>query len=168
MGLPRYPSHRSSVPCPLPRRIRQVRVSIASLPARPSPLFRRVGIRTFTFEACSDFTHVTARWIAQPPKAAFVTGLRPRQLPSDVARQLPDQSTTLWVEPTSTGETRHRGALNKAGSIGWCVAPMHPSIIDAAVFWRQPKIYQFSITSWFNVKHCFPATCMSWIKSCSE
>jgi hypothetical protein len=29
------------------------------------------------FEACSGFTHVTARRIAQPPKATFVTRLRP-------------------------------------------------------------------------------------------
>ena len=38
---------------------------------------RRVGIRIVTFEACSGFTHVTARRIAQPPKATFVTRLRP-------------------------------------------------------------------------------------------
>jgi hypothetical protein len=61
-------------------------------------MFRRVGIRIFTYEACSDFTHVTARWIAQSPKATFVTRLRPGQLPGRTARQLPDQSTTLWVE----------------------------------------------------------------------
>ena len=34
-----------------------------------------------TFEACSGFTHVTARRIAQPPKAAFVTRLQPGRLP---------------------------------------------------------------------------------------
>ncbi len=50
-------------------------------PARPSPDHRRVGIRDFTFEACSGFTRITARWIAQPPKAAFVTGLRSIRLP---------------------------------------------------------------------------------------
>ena len=88
-------------------------LSIASPSTRPSPLFRRVGIHIFTFEACSDFTHVTARWIAQPPKAAFVTRLRPSQSPSQAARQLPDQSTTLWVEPSSTGDTRLRGARNR-------------------------------------------------------
>jgi DNA-directed RNA polymerase specialized sigma24 family protein len=82
---------------------------------QPSPLFRRVGIRNFTFEACSDFTRITARWIAQPPKAAFVTRLQPRQLPGETARQLPDQSTTIWVDPSSTGKPRPRGALNKAG-----------------------------------------------------
>ena len=38
---------------------------------RPSPLFRRVGVHDFTFEACSGFTHVTACWIAQPPKGGL-------------------------------------------------------------------------------------------------
>src|SRR3954453_9714515 len=94
---------------------RRVRLSIASPLTRPSPLFGRVGIRNFTFEACSGFTHVTARWIAQPPKAAFVTRLRPDQLPDQAARQLPDQSTTLWVDPSPTGDTRRRGAPNKMG-----------------------------------------------------
>ena len=58
-------------------------------PPRPSPLFRRVGVHDFTFEACSGFTHVTACRIAQPPKAAFVTRLRPGRLPDQAARQLP-------------------------------------------------------------------------------
>ncbi len=34
---------------------------------------------------------------------------------SRAARQLPDQSTTLWVESSSTGDTRRRGALNRMG-----------------------------------------------------
>ena len=68
---PDYPYHPSNVPSPLPRRIERVRVSIASPFTRPSPLFRRVGIRTFTFEACSGFTRVSARWIAQPPKGGL-------------------------------------------------------------------------------------------------
>jgi hypothetical protein len=107
---PDYPHHLSGVPCPLPRRTKRVLMSIPSPSTRPSPLFRRVGVRTFTFEACSGFTRVTARRIAQPPKAAFVTRLRPGRLPSQIARQLPDQSTTLWVESSSTGDTRLRGA----------------------------------------------------------
>jgi hypothetical protein len=73
-GLPRCPNHLPDVPCPLPRRTAQVRMSMTSLPAWPSPFRWRVGIRDFTFEACSDFTHVTARWVAQPPKAAASTG----------------------------------------------------------------------------------------------
>jgi hypothetical protein len=38
------------VPCPLPRRIKRVRVSIASPLMQPSPIGRRVGIRIVTFE----------------------------------------------------------------------------------------------------------------------
>ena len=110
---PDYPHHPSGVPCPLPRRIERVRVSIASPSVRPSPFCRRVGIRVSTFEACSGFTHVTARRIAQPPKAAFVTRLQPVRLPVRVARQLPEQSTTLRVDPSSTGNPRLRGAQNK-------------------------------------------------------
>ena len=85
-------------------------MSIASPLMQPSPNGRRVGTRIVTFEACSGFTHVTARQIAQSPKATFVTRLRPRRLPGQAARQLPDQSTTLWVEFSSTDDLRLRGA----------------------------------------------------------
>ena len=43
--------------------------------------------------------------------ATFVTRLRSVRLPGQTARQLPDQSTTLWVESSSTGDPRLRGAL---------------------------------------------------------
>ncbi len=86
-------------------------MSIASLLMQPSPNGRRVGIRIDTFEACSGFTRVTARRIAQPPKATFVTRLQPGRLPDKAARQLPDLSTSIRVEPSSTGDPRLRGAL---------------------------------------------------------
>ena len=38
-----------------------------------------------------------------------------RRSPGQIACQRPDQPTTLWVEPTSTGEPRLRGAPNKKG-----------------------------------------------------
>lgn len=107
-------NHHSDVPCPLPRRIERVRLSIASPLMLPTPFDRRVGIRIRTFEACSGFTHVTARRIAQPPKAAFVTRLQPCRLPDRTARQLPDQSTTLWVESSSTSDPRLQGARSKS------------------------------------------------------
>jgi hypothetical protein len=44
--------------------------------------------------------------------AAFVTRLQPRWLPIQAARQLPEQSTTLRVAPTATGDTRIQGALH--------------------------------------------------------
>ena len=78
-------------------------LSITSPSTRPSPFHWRVGICNFTFEACSGFTRVTAHRVARPPKAAFVTRLRQGQLPDQVARQLPDLSTTIWVDSASTG-----------------------------------------------------------------
>src|SRR6185436_9088784 len=103
--------HLSDVPCPLPRRIERVRVSIASPLMQPSPNGRRVGIRIVTIEACSGFTHATARRIAQPPKATFVARLRPGRLPDQAARQLPDLSTTIRVRSSLTDDSRLRGAL---------------------------------------------------------
>ena len=76
---------------------------------RPSPKNGRVGIRYSTFEACSGFTHVTARWLAQPPKAAFVAGLRPARLPGQTACQLPVQPTTHCVDTSSTGVNTRSG-----------------------------------------------------------
>ena len=113
---PDYPDHLSNVPCPLPRWIGTgAFVGCFPIPRGLPRAVRRVGIHNFTFEACSDFTRVTARWIAQPPKAAFVTRLRDSRLPDRPARQLPDQPTTLWMEPPSTGDPRLRGALTVVG-----------------------------------------------------
>jgi hypothetical protein len=78
---PDYSNHLSDVPCPLPRRIKRVHMSIASPLMQPSPIGRRIGIRIVTFEACSGFTHVTARRIAQPPYG-------------DLCREAPTQPVT--------------------------------------------------------------------------
>ena len=45
------------------------------------------------------------------PQATFVTRLQPMRLPAQAARQLPDQSTTLRVDSSSTDNSRLRGAL---------------------------------------------------------
>jgi hypothetical protein len=120
-GLPRLlePPFRRAVPTTPADRA--VRASIASPLMQPSPNGRRVGIRIVTFEACSGFTHVTARRIAQPPKATFVARLQPSQLPDQAARQLPDLSTIVRVEPSSTDDSRLRGALPLA-VVGRCVS----------------------------------------------
>ena len=44
-------------------------LSVSSLFARPSPVYWRVGIHDFTFEACSGFTRVTAYKVAAHPTA---------------------------------------------------------------------------------------------------
>jgi hypothetical protein len=80
-------------------------------PARAAFLAGGSASALSLFEACPGFTRVTARRIAQLPKATFVTRLRPLRLPARAARQLPDQSTTLWVKSSSTSDARLRGAL---------------------------------------------------------
>ena len=101
-----YPGGSSGCLCRLLPRITQ-----------PSPNGRRVGIRIVTFEACSGFTHVTARRIAHSrPQATFVTRLQPMRLPAQAARQLPDQSTTLRVDSSSTDDSRLQGALPSENS----------------------------------------------------
>ena len=87
-----------------------------------SPNGRRVSIRIVTFEACSGFTRVTAHRIAQPPKVTFVTRLQPSRLPSQAARQLPDLSTIIRVDSSSTGDSRPRGALPLSDTLLRCVA----------------------------------------------
>ncbi len=80
---PDYPNHLSDVPCPLPRRIERVRVSIASPLVQPSPNGRRVGIHIVTFEAFSGFTHVTAHRIAQSPTRPLSRGSGPAGYPAE-------------------------------------------------------------------------------------
>jgi hypothetical protein len=110
--LPEIPFRRAVPTTPVNR---TVLLTVSSRPMLPSPLFRRVGVHHFTFEACSGFTRVTARRMARSPKATLVTRLQCAQLPVHTARQLPDLPSIIWVEPSSTGISRHRGALNNAG-----------------------------------------------------
>ena len=42
-------------------------LGLSRVRCQPSPLFRRVGVHIFTFEACSGFTRVTACALANLP-----------------------------------------------------------------------------------------------------
>jgi hypothetical protein len=81
-GLPRLrdPLSRRAVPLTPMDRSRCV-CRLLPQTVLPSPYSGRVGVHDFPFEACSGFTHVTARRFARPPLAAFVTGLRHGRLP---------------------------------------------------------------------------------------
>ena len=75
-----------------------------SLPDRcqPSPFYRRVGFRITRFEACSAFTRVAARMLAEPPKAALFHRSASNHVVTSVIRsdrfrlerQLPDGDRT--------------------------------------------------------------------------
>src|SRR6516164_5479264 len=81
---------------------------------RGSLLLHRSGLSPHApCQSPGALTHVTAHRIARPPKATFVTRLQPFRLPGRAARQLPDQSTSFWVDSSSTSDSRLRGALPK-------------------------------------------------------
>jgi len=66
-GLPQSPGLPSRHAVPTTPADRRRCLSISFLAARPSPNLSGVGIRDFTFEACSGFTHVTACRVAHQP-----------------------------------------------------------------------------------------------------
>src|ERR1700730_8934543 len=68
-----------------------------------------------------------------PAREYPVTRLRPMRLPAQAARQLPDQSTTLRVEPSSTSDSRLRGAQPKSDILlPW-----------SCVWWLDPPVSMF-------------------------
>ena len=94
-GLPCCQSPRAYVLRPLPRRAgRPSHVGGSGRPRRPSSIERRLGARIQPFEACSGFTRVAARTLADPPKA----DLCPRGF---------DGSVTLAIARVATKVYRH-------------------------------------------------------------
>src|SRR5262249_22111647 len=92
-------------------RQRIVRLLVKEILVGEDAIVIRHSVHPITFEACSGFTRVTARQIAQPPKVTFVTRLQSRQSPSETARQLPDLSTIIWLEPSSNDHSRLQAPL---------------------------------------------------------
>jgi len=89
--------------------------SLASRRRRSAPAFGRAPItgaqnrksaltENAPYKACPDFTHVTARRIAQLPKATFVTRLQPVQLPARLRGALPGADIANFV--VNLGERR--------------------------------------------------------------
>src|ERR1700738_3574611 len=64
------------------------------------------------------------------PQATFVPRLQPMRFPAQAARQLPDQSTTLRVDSSSTDDSRLRGALPTADSCS--ATKSHPYSITSS------------------------------------
>ena len=98
-GLPRLPVSLFQRAVPTTPRTRTGAVGCFPLP-RGLPITGG-SASGFTFEACSGFTRITARWIAQPPKAAF-TGLDPSGYPDKPPASYQIKPTTVWVVPSST------------------------------------------------------------------
>jgi hypothetical protein len=109
---PDYPHHLSNVPCLLPRRT-EMGANVGCFPIRlglPRTAVGSASTSSLSRPAQASHTLRPAESLSRP-MATFVTRLQPGQLPTRTARQLPDQPTILWVESSSTGVTRLRGAL---------------------------------------------------------
>ena len=85
---------------------------------RPSPNLRRVGVHIFTFEACSGFTRVRPARSLNRPRRPLSQGFGPAGYPTRPPVSYQIKPTTVWVDPSSTGVTRRRGALRNPGSRG--------------------------------------------------
>ena len=82
---------------------------------RPSPNLRRVGVHIFTFEACSGFTRVRPARSLNRPRRPLSQGFGPAGYPTRPPVSYQIKPTTVWVDPSSTGVTRRRGALRNPG-----------------------------------------------------
>jgi hypothetical protein len=92
-GLPCCQSPRAYVLRPLPRRAeRSSGVGVSDRPRRPSSNERRLGARIQPFGACSGFTRVAARTLADPPTA----DLCPRGFDGSVALAVSRVATKVY------------------------------------------------------------------------
>ena len=82
---------------------------------RPSPNLRRGGVHIFTFEACSGFTRVRPARSLNRPRRPLSQGFGPAGYPTRPPVSYQIKPTTVWVDPSSTGVTRRRGALRSPG-----------------------------------------------------
>jgi len=115
-GLPSYPRHPSGVPCPLPRWT-AAGASVGCFPATCSLPRNSGGSASTTSLSRPAQASLTLRPVGsldrprRPSSRGFsLPGCPDRPL---VSYQI--KPTTIWVDPPSTGDARHLGALNNPG-----------------------------------------------------
>ena len=93
------------------------RVARFPIRLRPSPLFRWVGFRIARFEACSTFTRVPARMVAEPPKAALCHQSASVHVVTSMARPGCYQPERQLLGGVCTRQKKapFHGALNSSG-----------------------------------------------------
>ena len=92
------------------RKVVRLPSSATGLPLQLRTTFPTCRHPHSNFRGLLGLHFVTAHRIAHQPKAAFVAGLRPSQLPGRAACQLPDQSTIIRVRSSLTDSSRPWGA----------------------------------------------------------
>src|SRR5262245_26992749 len=113
---PDNPHCLASVLCPLPRRT-ETGALADFLPrsVQPSPLPSRVGIHITTFEACSGFNMLRPAGSLSRPRRLLSQGSGLSSHPNRPLASYSIKPATIEVDPSSTGNTRLRGALGKGG-----------------------------------------------------
>ena len=102
----------------------QVLASISSLSAQPSPIAWRVGIRISPFEACSGFTHIAARRIAQPPTRPLSRGFNPGdRSPKLLVSYRTYRQLSVWNLPPLEKRAFKAHKQSRASRCGWIASP---------------------------------------------
>ena len=115
MGLPRYPHHLSNVPCPLSRRI-ETGASVGSFPV-PRGLPRYCGgsasASTLSRPAQASLA-LRPAGLLNRPRRHLSRGFAPAGHPAKPLVSYQTKPTSVWTDPPSVGDTRRRGAPEKA------------------------------------------------------
>src|ERR1700736_3908382 len=90
------------MPRSLPRRIEQVYTSMSSRSVLPSPVIGRVGIRDFTFEACSSFTSRCGLSDCCPPKSGHLS-----EAPAQPVTRPSRSVATMLIDNYMDGSSLH-------------------------------------------------------------
>ena len=83
--------------------------------ARPSPFCRRVGIGISTFEAARLYSRYGPSDRSTAQKEPLSPGFDPPGYPTKPLVSYQSNRQFPWMEPSSTGDTRHRGAPQNLG-----------------------------------------------------
>src|SRR3954471_4695827 len=115
-GLPSYPRHPSGVPCPLPRWT-AAGASVGCFPATCSLPRNSGGSASTTSLSRPAQASLTLRPVGSldRPRRPSSRGFRLPGCPDRPLVSYQIKPTTIWVDPPSTGDARHLGALNNPG-----------------------------------------------------
>ena len=117
-GLPSYPRHLSGVPCPLPRwTATGASVGCFPVPLRPSPNSGGSASTTSLSRPAQASLALRPAGSLNRPRRPLSRGFDPPGCPDKPLVSYQSQPTTLWVEPSSTGDRAPSGRTEFSGLI---------------------------------------------------
>ena len=124
-GIPDYPDHLPACRAHYPGGSRQVLMSVASLSHAAFPVISG-GSASATSLSRPAQASLTLRPVGllNRPRRPLSQGFSPAGYPAKPLASYQIKPTTIWVEPSSTGDPRRRGALRNPGQrwafCCWC------------------------------------------------